>query len=120
MSAVLPRPNADTLYAADDGMVAPLSSQECMIQNPRTQERHVMTFEVFQALDQCKSFGTLDDHLKAIYTALPNLRGQEEATRRVLSGLVERGLLQSAEQILGSYEATPGRRAATLGRAGSS
>ena len=42
MSAVLPRPNADTLYAADDGMVAPLSSQECMIQNPRTQERHVI------------------------------------------------------------------------------
>ena len=115
MSAVLPRQNADTLYAADDGMVAPLSSQECMIQNPRTQERHVMTFEVFQALDQCKSFGTLDDHLKAIYTALPNLRGQDDATRRVLAGLVDRGLLQSAEQILGSYETTPGRRAATLG-----
>ena len=29
----------DDVYAADDGMVAPLSSSECMIQNPRTQER---------------------------------------------------------------------------------
>ena len=120
MSAMLPRPLSDTprsdaLYAADDGLVAPLSSQECMIQNPRTQERHVMTFEVFQALDQCKSFATIDEHLKAIFTALPNLRGQEEATRRVLGGLVERGLLLSAEQVLSSYEGTPGRRLAPLG-----
>ena len=64
MSAVMPRAltdtsRSDTLYAADDGMVAQLSSQECMIQNPRTQERHVMTFEVFQALDQCKRFATI-------------------------------------------------------------
>ena len=106
---------SDTLYAADDGMVAPLSSQECIIQNPRTQERHVMTFEVFQALDQCKSFATIDEHLKTIYTALPNLRGKDEATRRVLGGLVDRGLLQSAAQIVESYAATPGRRLASLG-----
>lgn len=115
MSSVLVRPQSDTLYAADDGLVAPLSSQECMIQNPRTQERSVMTFEVFQALDQCKSFGTLDDHLKSIYSALPHLRGQEEGTRRVLGGLVERGLLQSAEQILGTYESAPARRQGALG-----
>jgi hypothetical protein len=113
MSAVLSRP--DMLYAADDGLVAPLSSQECMVQNPRTQERHVMTFEVFQALDQCKSFGTLDDHLKSMVSAMPNLRGQEEGARRVLSGLVDRGLLQSAEQILEGFRDDPGRRLAPLG-----
>ena len=113
--STLPRLHSDTLYAADDGMVAQLSSQECMIQNPRTQERSVMTFEVFQALDQCKSFGTVDDHLKSIYTALPHLRGQEEGARRVLGGLVERGLLQSAEQILSTYEAAPARRQGALG-----
>lgn len=115
MSAVIARPNDPTLYAADDGLVAPLSSQECMVQNPRTQERHVMTFEVFQALDQCKHFGTLDEHLKAIFQAFPNLRGQEEATRRVLAGLVERGLLQGSGQVLASYQATPARRLAPLG-----
>ena len=37
------------------------------------------------------------------------VRGQEDATRRVLGGLVDRGLLQSAEQILGTYESTPAR-----------
>jgi hypothetical protein len=115
MSAMLPRSHSDTLYAADDGMVAQLSSSECMIQNPRTHERSVMTLEVFQALDQCKKFGTLDDHQKAIHAALPNLRGQEEATRRVLTGLVDRGLLQSAEQILDSYQSAPARRQSPLG-----
>lgn len=115
MSAVMPRNQADTLYAADDGLVAPLSNQECMVQNPRTQERHVMTFEVFQALDQCKTFGTMDEHLQSVLQALPELRGQEEAARRVLGGFVDRGLLQSAEQVLGGFENAPGRRQATLG-----
>ncbi len=115
MSAVMANPKSTTLFAADDGMVAPLSSQECMIQNPRTQERHVMTFEVFQALDQCKSFATMDDHLKQMLSAMPNLRGQEDGVRRVLTGLVERGLLQSAEQILEGFSSEPGRRLAPLG-----
>lgn len=115
MSTLLPRSQTDTLYAADEGMVAQLSSHECMIQNPRTQERSVMTIEVFSALDQCKSFGTLEDHLRTIQGAMPELRGREEATRRVLAGLVERGLLLSAEQVLGDYASTPARRQATLG-----
>jgi hypothetical protein len=115
MSAMLPRPHSETLFAADEGMVAQLSSQECLIQNPRSHERSVMTLEVFQALDQCKNFATLDEHQKAIHAAMPDLRGQEEATRRVLTGLVERGLLLSAEQILGAYQSTPARRQATLG-----
>ena len=74
-----------------------------------------MTFEVFQALDQCKSFATMDDHLKQMLSAMPNLRGQEDGARRVLSGLVDRGLLQSADQILDGFSSEPGRRLAPLG-----
>lgn len=107
--------HADTLYAADDGIVAPLSGQECMVQNPRTHERHVMTFEVFQALDQCKRFATLDEHLGAIIEAMPALRGQEEAARRVLGGFVQRGLLASAGDVLRGFEAVPARQLAPLG-----
>jgi len=115
MSVEPSRLRADTLYAADDGLVAALSNQECMVQNPRTHERHVMTFEVFQALDQCKSFATIDEHLKSVVEALPDLRNQEEAARRVLGGFVDRGLLQSAEQVVGSFESAPGRKLAPLG-----
>src|SRR5690242_13381576 len=103
MSVESSRLRADTLFAADDGLVAPLSDQECMVQNPRSHERHVMTFEVFQALDQCKSFATIDEHLKKVIDATPNLKGQEEAARRVLNGFVDRGLLQSAEQVMSTF-----------------
>lgn len=104
-----------TLYAADDGLVAPLSSSECLVQNPRTQERHVMTFEVLQALDQCKSFRSLDEHLGAVLEALPQLKGQSEAARRVLQGMIERGLLVSADSVVAELAAAPARTQAALG-----
>lgn len=115
MSVEVSRMRGDTLFAADDGMVAALSNQECMVQNPRTHERHVMTFEVFQALDQCKSFATIDEHLKKVLESMPDLRGQEDAARRVLGGFVDRGLLQSADQVMDSFETTPARKQAPLG-----
>ncbi len=115
MSVEASRMRGDTLFAADDGMVAPLSNSECMVQNPRTHERHVMTFEVFQALDQCKQFATIDEHLKKVLEAMPDLRGQSDAARRVLGGFVDRGLLQSAEQVLGSFESAPTRKQVPLG-----
>jgi hypothetical protein len=104
-----------TLYAADDGLVARLSSQECMVQNPRTHERHVMTFEVFEALNRCQRFATLDEHLAAILQALPALRGQEDSARRVLSGFVQRGLLAKAAAVLRGFESVPARPLAPLG-----
>ncbi len=113
MSAVMPRP--DALYAADEGLVAPLSAQECLVQNPRTQDRHVMTFEVFQALDACKHFATMDQHLRGVLDAMPALRGQEDAAKRVLGGFVDRGLLQSADQISAELAAAPARRKVGLG-----
>ncbi len=113
MSAVLQRP--DTLFAADEGLVAPLSSQECLVQNPRTQDRHVMTFEVFQALDACKHFATMDQHLRSVLDAMPALRGQEDAAKRVLGGFVDRGLLLSAELVSSELSAAPSRRRVSLG-----
>lgn len=105
----------DTLFAAEDGLVAPLSPQECLVQNPRSQERHVMTFEVFQALDQCRSFATIDEHARRIVEAAPNLRGQDDAVRRVVGGFVERGLMASAGEVMSELAATPARRMAPAG-----
>jgi hypothetical protein len=55
LNAAAPKidPNAPT-YASEDGMVASLSSQECIFQIRRTGEPHVMTFQVLQAMDQCR------------------------------------------------------------------
>ncbi len=87
-------PNAPT-FASEDGLVASLSSQECVFQVRRTGETHVMTFQVLQALDQCREFRSLDEHAARIQSAIPALANKREDVRRVLDSLVQRRLLVS-------------------------
>ncbi|MEO8671488.1 MAG: hypothetical protein ABI411_09255 [Tahibacter sp.] len=90
-----PDPNAP-LYASEDAVVASLSNSECVFQVKRTGEPHVMTFQVLQALDQCREFRTLDEHVSRIVTTVPGLNAQQrEAVSRVLQSLIQRGLLVS-------------------------
>ena len=87
-------PNAPT-FASEDGLVASLSSQECIFQVRRTGESHVMTFQVLQAMDQCREFRTLDEHAARIQSTLPALAGKRDDVKRVLDSLVQRELLVS-------------------------
>ncbi|MGH8122406.1 MAG: hypothetical protein ACREPT_06500 [Rudaea sp.] len=88
-------PNAPT-FASEDGLVASLSSQECIFQVRRTGEPHVMTFQVLQAMDQCREFRTLDEHVARIQSTLPALAGKRDDVKRVLESLLQRELLVSA------------------------
>jgi len=96
LNAAAPKtdPNAPT-YASEDGMVASLSSQECIFQIRRTGEPHVMTFQVLQAMDQCREFRTLDEHVARIQSTQPALAGKRDDVKRVLESLVQRRLLIS-------------------------
>jgi hypothetical protein len=89
-----PDPNAP-VFASEDGRVASLSSQECIFLVKRTGEPHVMTFQVLQALDLCREFRTLDEHVARIQSTIPGLSGKRDDIRRVLEGLVQRQLLLS-------------------------
>ncbi len=93
-AAPKPDPNAPT-FASEDGLVASLSSQECIFQVRRSGEPHVMTFQVLQAMDQCREFRTLDEHAARIQSTLPALSGKREDIKRVLDSLVQRNLLVS-------------------------
>ncbi|MFA7540758.1 MAG: hypothetical protein WCZ02_01520, partial [Lysobacterales bacterium] len=96
-----PKPaNQGPLYAAVDGKAASLSNNECVFQPTGGGELEVMTHQVLQALDQCREFHTLDEHVARVIGVVPGLAGQSEAVRRVLNGLVERGLLRSDEAFL--------------------
>lgn len=91
-----PRPDPDApLFASEDGRVASLSSQECIFQVKRNGDTHVMTFQVLQAMDQCREFRSLDEHAARIETTITGLAGKRDDIRRVLEGLVQRGLLVS-------------------------
>jgi hypothetical protein len=87
----------DTLYASIDGRASPLANQEVVFYDPARDQTHAMTQQVLQALDLCRPFRTLDRHIATLGSALTGLSGQEDAIRRVLEGLVARGLLVSDE-----------------------
>lgn len=82
-------------YACVDGRVSALANDELMFFELSAERIHVMTGQVLSAMDACRPFRTLPEHVQAIQQVLPALKGQGEAVKRVLDGLVARGLLIS-------------------------
>ncbi|HET6546455.1 MAG TPA: hypothetical protein VFG55_06890 [Rhodanobacteraceae bacterium] len=103
-----PDPNAP-LFASEDGLVASLSNSECIFQVKRTGATHVMTYQVLQALDQCREFRTLDEHVARILATIPSLQPQREGVGRVLESLEGRGLLVSDREFLSRITTAPAR-----------
>src|SRR5215470_3806464 len=106
--AVPPRidPNAP-LFASEDGMVASLSSHECIFVAKRSAEPHVMTFQVLQALDQCREFRTLDEHIARIQSTISGLTGKRDEIKRVLESLINRELLVSDAKFIERLRSAP-------------
>lgn len=113
LPAVSSPPRVDrnaTVFASEVGVVASLSSQECAFQVRRSGEMHVMTFQVLQAMDQCREFRTLDEHVARVQSSISALAGKRDDVKRVLDSLVERRLLISNKDFvarLGSANARP-------------
>lgn len=95
------------LFACVDGRVSSLSNDEVVFYDPARDQAHVMTAQVLQALDLCRPFRTLDEHVTRIAEAQPQLRGQEAAVRRVLEGLAGRGLLLEGQAFLQQFAQAP-------------
>ena len=68
---------------------------------------HVMTMQVLQALDHSRKFRTLDDHAVRIEAKVAGLAGKSDDIRRVLDGLVQRGLLLRDEDFLVRLRSAP-------------
>src|SRR4051794_30620094 len=99
-------PRAPT-FASREGRVAALSSTECVFFAQGDTTPHVMTMQVLQALDQCRAFRTLDDHVVRVEANVPGLGGQREAILRVLQNLVHRDLLFGDEAFIARLRNTP-------------
>lgn len=91
---------AGELVAAVNGVVYPLSNDECVFRARDTGEKHVMTIQVLRALDLCSYFRTLDDHVQTVMNGIAELKGREEDVRRVLEALRNRGLMITAGDTL--------------------
>ena len=103
-----PDPNA-TLYASEDGRAASLSAEECLFIVKSSGEPHVMTLQVLQALDVCREFRTLDEHVARVETAVPGLSGKRDDVRRVLEGLVQRKLFLGDDDFIARLRSGPAR-----------
>lgn len=111
-----PRPATDPnapLYASLPGVMAHLGGGECMLRGTDG-ESHVMTVQVLQALDQCRSFAPLAEHVATVQSSLPKVPA--EGIRRVLEGLLARRLLLvETDFVAGLARSTAGPQAnATL------
>lgn len=99
------------LLASEDGLVAPLSGSECIFQLRHTGENHVMTYQVLKAMDACRQFKTLEEHLEMVAHTQPELREHPQAIKQVLENLAKRQLFTSAsafsEEVFGGTATEP-------------
>lgn len=100
-----PRPRLDPnapLFASVAGSAADLGGGECVLRTSDG-EAHVMTLQVLQALDQCRPFRALDEHVAQLQRELPKVPA--EGIRRVLDSLIARRLLVSEADFIQSLQA---------------
>jgi hypothetical protein len=90
------------LFAAAPGIALPLGGDEVLYRLRADASHHVMTRQVFEALQRCGGFRSLDQHAVEIAHRLPGLGGRTDVVRRVLDSLLARGLLQGADDWLGA------------------
>ena len=108
VAATAPRVDPDApAFASEDGLVASLSAHEVIFLTKRTGEPHVMTFQVLQAMDQCREFRSIDEHIARIQSTIPALASKRDDVRRVLDSLVQRQLLVSDRQFIERVRAQP-------------
>jgi len=81
------------LFATVPGEVHDLGNSEALFRETFSQRTHVMTVQVLQALDLCRAFQSLDQHVATICQHIESLRGQQAAVRKVLESLANRGVL---------------------------
>lgn len=90
-----PAPPSGPLFASVAGRVSSLANGEVVFFDLDTEQLHVMTEQVLGAMDVCRPFRTLEEHVAAVRQAMPKLPQQGDAVKRVLENLISRGLLIS-------------------------
>lgn len=90
-------------YASENGRVAPLSPGEVLFHNLHAGTSHVMTLQVLSALDRCRTFKTMDEHVQTIMAQVEGLQGQPEAVLHVLNAMAERKLMVKASDVVEEF-----------------
>ncbi|MCX7552649.1 hypothetical protein OS175_02060 [Marinicella sp. S1101] len=95
-----PAPLDNTLYASVSGTVQQLSQEELVFMDHQEGVNHVMTLQVLQAMGLTQQFKPMHEHVNVIEANIAELKGQQEAIKKVLGFLKNKGLLVSADDWL--------------------
>ena len=106
MSNPSPSFDANALYASVDGRMAGLGTDEAVFFDTASGRSQVMTRDVAQAFGLCRAFAPVETHVARIIAAIPALKGQAEAVRRVLGMLLANGLMQSDADFRARFQVT--------------
>ena len=99
-------PTADPrrTWIAGEAFMLPIAARECLVRNRRTGEIAVATPETYALLQYCRRFRTLDDHVRTVCSAIPELSGRQPWARQQLEGFCRAGILEPADAIVRSWQ----------------
>lgn len=89
------------LFASVLGSAADLGGGECVFRT-RDGQTHLMTHQVLQALDRCRSFLSLAEHTQAVREVIPS--APADGIARVIDSLVTRRLLISEQNFIAAMQ----------------
>lgn len=92
-----PRAPQGPLFASVAATANALGNTEAVMRENDSGRTAIMTLQVLEAMDLCREFQPMEQHVQTVCRSLKGLQGQEAAVRNVLQNLVSRGLLVEAE-----------------------
>jgi hypothetical protein len=87
------------LWAFDDCAVFSLPRQKLLLKSRRTGNTVVVTPEVAQALQFCRQFKSLDEHVTAVKQANPALAEHQAEIAQVFTRFIQQGFMISAKDL---------------------
>ncbi|MGR6035616.1 MAG: hypothetical protein ACU4EQ_00185 [Candidatus Nitrosoglobus sp.] len=98
-SATISNPIQQGLWAFDDCAVFPLPNQRLLLKSKRTDNRVVVSSEVFQALQLCRQFKSLEEHAAVVKEMNPSLTAHRAEINQVFNKFIEQGFMVSAKDL---------------------
>lgn len=95
---------AQGLWAFDNCVVFPLPRRRLLLKSKRTEKRVVITAEVFQILQLCRQFRTLEEHVALVKKMNPALAERQAEISQIFNKFIEQGFMISAKDLVASLQ----------------
>lgn len=88
------------LWAFDDCAAFPLPMGRLLLKSRRIANTVIVTSEVFQALQLCRQFKLLKEHIVVVQEKIPALAGRQSEIAQIFRDLIQQGFMISARNLV--------------------